>query len=74
MLTKPSMFPLVPACQVNSAEPEVSAKGPITTLTTHFLAISREPWPLGRPQQHQEFRGKQKNPLHEELVRIVRTF
>ena len=46
----------------------------LSTLTRTFLAISRELWPLGRPQQHQEFREKQKIFLHEGLVRLVRTF
>ncbi len=34
----------------------------LITLTTHFLAFSRESRPLGRPQQCQKPRGMQKNP------------
>jgi hypothetical protein len=41
-------------------------------LTVHFLAISREPRPLGRPQQRQELGGTQKIRLPEDLPRLPR--
>ena len=45
-----------------------------TEATKFHRKSGGEPRPLERPQQHQQFREKQKILLHEELVRLVRTF
>jgi hypothetical protein len=57
-----------------TAEPKESSKEPAYHAYQALLAISQEPRPLGRSQQHQELRGTQKTPLPEGLSRLPRTF
>jgi hypothetical protein len=72
-----SHFPRIPALRealAASGAQRNAEKSPlrgISSLSSHFLAISRE---AGRPQQRQQVRGTQENPPLRGLSALVRTF